>query len=92
MTTDLSQLDATAQAELVRRGEATPAELVDAAIERAERLEPELLAIVSRQFERARDEAANSELPRGALSGVPYLLKDLGAYPVPGPLPLAPSI
>src|SRR5690348_14429972 len=30
--TDMSWLDATAQADLVRRGEASPAELVDAAI------------------------------------------------------------
>ena len=36
--TDLSVLDATAQAELVRRGDATPAALVDAAIARIERL------------------------------------------------------
>ena len=37
---DLSRLDATAQAELVRDGEATPLELVDAAIERIEALNP----------------------------------------------------
>jgi amidase len=36
MTDDLSRLDATAQAELVRGGEATPGELVDAAIQRIE--------------------------------------------------------
>jgi amidase len=80
MATDLSLLDATAQAELVRSGELKPTELVDAAIERAERLEPKLNAIVSRQFDRARGEAASDALPPGALSGVPYLLKDLGAY------------
>ena len=34
MTPDLSALDATAQAELVRRGELQPIELVDAAIAR----------------------------------------------------------
>jgi amidase len=35
---------------------------------------------VTRQFERARAEAASPELPRGPFRGVPYLLKDLGAY------------
>ncbi len=80
MTNEISLLDATAQAELVRRGEVKPLELVQGAIERAERLEPELHAIVTRSFERARAEAASPELPRGPFRGVPYLLKDLGAY------------
>jgi amidase len=80
MPDEISLLDATAQAELVRRGELAPKELVEGAIARAERLEPEIRAIVTRQFERARAEASGSELPRGALRGVPYLLKDLGAY------------
>jgi len=77
---EIALLDATAQADLVRRGEATPRELVDAAIARAERLEGELHAIVTRQFERAREEAAAPGLARGPFRGVPYLLKDLGAY------------
>ena len=40
MTDDLARLDATAQAELVRDGEASPLELVDAAIARIEALNP----------------------------------------------------
>jgi len=80
MTKDLSLLDLTDQADLVRRGKLSPLELVDAAIERAEALEPSLNAIVSRQFERARAEAASRDLPQGPFSGVPILLKDLGAY------------
>ena len=44
--TDLAQLDATAQAELVRSGEASPLELVDAAIARIEKLNPELNAVI----------------------------------------------
>src|SRR5262245_16499719 len=80
MRDEISLLDAVAQALLVRRGEVKPHELVEAAIARAERLEPRLHAIVTRQFERARDEAASSSLPHGPFRGVPYLLKDLGAY------------
>jgi len=80
MHDEISLLDAHAQADLVRRGELAPRELVEAAIARAERLEPRLHAIVTRQFERARAEAAAEALPRGPFQGVPYLLKDLGAY------------
>lgn len=79
MSRDLSLLDCTAQAELVRRGELKPSELVEAAIVRAEQLDPQLSALVTRQFERARGEAAGP-LPEGPFRGVPYLLKDLGAY------------
>jgi amidase len=80
MADDLSLLDCIAQADLVRRGELRPAELVEAAIARAERVDPEIAALVTRQFERARAEAASPALPDGPLRGVPYLLKDLGAH------------
>jgi amidase len=80
MTDELSLLDLNEQSERVRRGEIKPLELVDAAIDRAERLEPRLAAIVSRQFDRARAEAVAPELSETRFRGVPYLLKDLGAY------------
>src|SRR5262252_6561242 len=75
--TDMTWLDATAQADLVRRGEATPAELVDAAIARIEALNPRLDAVVRTQFDQARAQAAGT-LPDGPFRGVPILLKDLG--------------
>jgi len=74
----LTWKDATAQADLVRRGEASPLELVDAAIERIDRCNPALNAVIHRRFAAARDEAAG-ELPDGPFRGVPLLLKDLGA-------------
>ncbi|MEQ8857993.1 MAG: amidase [Pseudomonadales bacterium] len=73
---DLWRLDATAQADLVRRGEVSALELVDAAIARIERFDPLLNAVVTRTFERAR-EAARGPLPQGPFRGVPYLVKDL---------------
>ena len=79
-TEDLARLDATAQAELVRNGEATPVELVDAAIERIEPINPELNAVITPLFEKAR-EAAAGELPNGPFRGVPTLLKDLWLTP-----------
>ena len=76
MSDELARLDATAQAELVRTGKASPRELVDAAIARAERLDPELGFLVSERFEGAREEAGRA-LPEGPLCGVPFLVKDL---------------
>jgi amidase len=69
-------LDATAQADLVRRKEVHPLELVDAAIARIERLNPRLNAVIAPRFEEARQEA-RGPLPEGPFRGVPFLLKDL---------------
>lgn len=69
-------LDATAQAELVRRKEVKPIELVDAAIERIERLNPTINAVVTPMYEEART-VARGELPQGPFTGVPFLLKDI---------------
>jgi amidase len=77
--TDLSALDATGQAELVRSGEASALELVDAAITRIEKLDPEFNAVIHPRFERAREEAARDDLPDGPFRGVPVLFKDLNA-------------
>ena len=73
---DFASLDATAQAELVRRREVKAIEFVDAAIERIERLNPTLNAVVTPMYEQARTAAAG-EPPPGPFAGVPFLLKDL---------------
>jgi amidase len=69
-------LDATALAQLVATGEASALELIEAAIARAEVVNPKLNAIVIEHFDRAR-KAAREGLPDGPLRGVPFLLKDL---------------
>ena len=71
-------LDATDQAALVRSGDATPLELLEAAIERIESIDPALNAVIIRWFDHARD-VAGGELPDGPFRGVPFLLKDLWA-------------
>jgi amidase len=76
---ELSTMDATAQAELVRRKELTPLELVDAAIARIERVNPTLNAVITPLYEDARAAAVAADLPDGPLRGVPFLLKDIGA-------------
>jgi amidase len=71
-------MDATDQAALVRRGDASPGELLEAAIERIESIDPQLNAVIIRWFEEAREAAP--DLPDGPFRGVPFLLKDLWAH------------
>ena len=74
---EFARLDAIAQAELVRAGEVTPLELVTAALERVETLNPTLGCVVTTMADSAL-EAATGPLPDGPLLGVPVMLKDLG--------------
>jgi amidase len=77
---EVAWMDAMAQAELVRKKEVTPLELVEAAIERIERLNPTLNAVVTEAYDQAR-EIARTRQPRGGpLAGVPFLLKDILAF------------
>jgi amidase len=66
-------------AELVRRGDASAAELLDVAIGRVEARNPALNAVVTRLYDQAHAAVA-AGLPEGPFTGVPYLLKDLGAH------------
>lgn len=68
--------DATGLAALVRRGEVSPAELVETAIGRIERLNPLVNAVIHRMDDAAR-RSARSPGSGGAFAGVPLLLKDL---------------
>lgn len=74
---ELWRHDATALAELIRSKEVSAVEVVDAAIDRTEALNPQINAVISDRFERAHDEAVNGRT--GQFGGVPLLLKDLGA-------------
>jgi len=71
-------LDATAQADLIRKKEISPRELVEATIERIEQVNPQINAVVTKMYEHALD-LANSKIPQGPFCGVPFLLKDLQA-------------
>ncbi|MCU1486207.1 MAG: 6-aminohexanoate hydrolase [Actinomycetia bacterium] len=75
--TDLAALDATAQAELVRTGEVSPKELVAAAIERIERTNPALNAVIHERFDKAMAEVDGVDRST-PFAGVPYLAKDAG--------------
>ncbi|MBI5584763.1 MAG: amidase [Deltaproteobacteria bacterium] len=73
---DVLWLDATAQAELIRRKEIRSLELVEAAIAAIERLNPRINAVVTPLYEQGRAAAAG-DLPEGPFTGVPFLLKDI---------------
>jgi amidase len=73
---DLMRLDAMAQAELVRNGEVSASELVEASIDAIEQLNPEINAVVTPMFESARKLAKSPEYD-GPFAGVPLLLKDM---------------
>ncbi len=74
---DYAAQDGLGLAALVRAGEVTALELVDAAIARIERLDGEINAVVYRAFDEARA-AARKPLGEGPFAGVPFLVKDFG--------------
>jgi amidase len=78
---DLPWTDAVGQAELVRSGAIGPRQLVDAAIDRIEALDPTVSALIDRRFDQARAEADSVIADRAPadqqpFAGVPFLLKD----------------
>lgn len=84
-------LDATAQAALIRRKEIKPLELVEAAIERVEKVNPDLNLVITTLFEEARTAAAG-KIPDGPFAGVPFLMKDLGAFLAGAPMSLGTAL
>jgi amidase len=80
MSDDYEWMDATAQAELVRSGDVTPTELLEAALARIEERNPALNAVIHDLSDKARAAAADPALPDGPFRGVPFLLKDAVAH------------
>jgi len=72
---DYLQCDGTALAELVRKGEVSPPEVIEAAIVRAQAVNPRINAVVTPMYEAARNQASAGIA--GPLAGVPFLVKDL---------------
>ncbi len=78
--------DALGLAELVRNKLVSPTELLDAAIARADLVNPQINAIVTTCYDRARTQIAEG-VGDGVFAGVPFLAKDLG--PAVGGVPMA---
>ncbi len=75
---EYAQYDALGLAQLIKNGDISAAEAVEAAIERCEAVNPALNAIVTPMYGEARQAAKNRELADTVFAGIPYLLKDLG--------------
>jgi amidase len=74
---DYVQFDGLGLAELVRRGEVSPEELLSAATQRADQVNGTLNAITRRYDDRARQRVKQGFRPEQPFGGVPFLLKDL---------------
>ena len=68
--------DALGLAQLVNDGDASPEQLLNAAIKRAEEVNPAINAIITPLYDHARQQIKDG-LPDGPFKGVPFLLKDL---------------
>ncbi|NDJ52065.1 MAG: amidase [Chloroflexi bacterium] len=75
---EYSQYDGLGLAQLVREKQVTPSELLETAIERSERFNPQLNAVVLKLYDQAKADIERG-LPTGPFHGVPLLIKDLGA-------------
>lgn len=73
---EYSSYDGLGLGELVLKGEVTALELLEEAIIRVEKLNPEINAVVYKFYDAART-AANRKAGSGAFEGVPMLLKDI---------------
>lgn len=73
--TDYADYDGLGLAGLVRRGEVAPGEILEAAFEAIERLNPRLNAVVAPMREQAEASVA-AGLPEGPFVGAPIVLKD----------------
>jgi Asp-tRNA(Asn)/Glu-tRNA(Gln) amidotransferase A subunit family amidase len=76
---DYLKLDAMEIADLVRRKKISPTDALNAAIARADKVNPAINAITIRLEGLARKAIAEGLPEKGPLRGVPFLLKDLGA-------------
>jgi len=73
---DYDKYDGLGLAELVHKKEVKPGELVEEAISRIERLNPQVNAVVHKMYELAR-KTADGDIPDGPFKGVPFLMKDI---------------
>src|SRR5882724_4430550 len=83
--------DAISLAGLIAKRQVSAEEVLEAAITRAEQVNPAINAIVHKQYEQAR-RAVAAGLPEGPLKGVPYLIKDLGFFQTGEPATLGSSL
>jgi len=81
---ELIGFDAIGLSELIRKGEITPAELLETTIHRIEKVNPKLNAVIYKMYDQARTAAETlssgtkaAKTTDSVFCGVPFLLKDL---------------
>jgi amidase len=73
---EYGNFDAVGLAELVRKRQVRPEELLDEALARTAKVDPEINAVVVKHYDYAMRQIERG-LPDGPFTGVPFLLKDL---------------
>ena len=73
---EYGNFDAVGLAELVRKKQVTPKDLLDEAVARTAKIDPEINAVVVKHYDFAERQIEKG-LPQGPFTGVPFLLKDL---------------
>ena len=74
---EYTRYDGLGLAELARKREVQPSELVEEAIRRIEAVNPQVNAVICEMYDLARAAVA-AGLPDGPFRGVPFLVKDIG--------------
>src|SRR6202042_3917309 len=87
---EYGNFDAIGLADLVRKKQVSARELLDEAIARTAKVDPEINAVVVKHYDYARQQIDRG-LPDGPFTGVPVLLKDLDLLE-PTPTTSGPSI
>jgi amidase len=84
MADELVRYDAIGLSELIRKGEITPAELLETTIHRIEKINPKLNAVIYKMYDQARAAAEiwssgtkTTKISDFMFCGIPFLLKDL---------------
>jgi amidase len=84
MKDELIEYDAIALGELVRKKEMKPTELLEVTIQRIEKINPKLNAVIHKMYDQARETSGkwDTEVQKGNVKevifcGVPFLLKNL---------------
>ncbi len=73
---EYTKFDAVGIADLIKKGEISPIEVLEEAITRTEKINPKINAVITKMYEEAKDSIGQG-LPDGPFKGVPIMLKDI---------------
>ena len=81
---EYEKFDAIGLAELIKKKEVSPLEVMESCIDRINERNPKLNAVIATNYDKIY-EIINKTIPEGPLGGVPFLLKDLNTHCVDMP-------